>query len=200
MKKLLFLLVMMPTLIFAQKIKVISGNYDFLKDQNELNVEFNYDGMTFYNEKISEEEYIKRRVEDIGKNKGNAEADIWKKDWEHSKTNAFPGKFFTSMNKNTSLKSGSYPNAKYTLIMTTTWIYPGWFAAVMKQHGKVSSNLKFVETANRSNVLLEINSDKAPADLNWVGIPNNNDRIAEGYAKTGKTLAKLIASKANKKL
>jgi len=41
---------------------------------------------------------------------------------------------------------------------------------------------------------LEIESKEAPGD-NFVGVPNNNDRIAEGYAKTAKTLAKKISKK-----
>ncbi len=32
-------------------------------------------------------------------------------------------------------------------------------------------------------------------DFDFVGIPNTNDRIAEGYAKTAKSLAKLITKK-----
>ncbi|WP_159730513.1 hypothetical protein [Sphingobacterium sp. 18053] len=32
-------------------------------------------------------------------------------------------------------------------------------------------------------------------DFDFVGIPNSNDRIAEGYAKTAKSLAKLITKK-----
>jgi len=43
-------------------------------------------------------------------------------------------------------------------------------------------------------VLLEINSKDAIRN-NFVGILNNNDRIIEGYAKTAKSLAKMIAKK-----
>jgi len=99
------------------------------------------------------------------------------------------------MNKNCDIVTGRKESAPYTLIVQTTWIYPGWFAGVMKQHAKVSTLLRFIETANPSHVLLEINSEKAPGDIDFVGIPNTNDRIAEGYAKTGKSLAKFITKK-----
>ena len=65
----------------------------------------------------------------------------------------------------------------------------------MKQPAKVSTLLNFVETANPSNVVLSIQSEKALGDIAFVGIPNTNDRIAEGFAKTGKSLAKLIDKK-----
>lgn len=191
----LLLLVSAPLGTFAQKMKIISGNFDFLKDQKEINVEFDYRGMTFYNENILEEEYVKRREKEITANKGESEAKRWRADWDDSKNRVFVNKFLSLVNENTVLKLDKSPNAKYTLIVQTEWIYPGWFAAVMAQKAKVSTQLRFVETSNPTNSLLVITSEKAPGDIAFVGVPNNNDRIAEGYAKTGKTLAKLIAKK-----
>jgi len=180
--------------VSAQKMKVESGNFDFLKGQSELKVAFDYSKTTFYNEKMSEDEYIDKRVKEITGDKGKAEAEKWKNDWDYSKANSFVDKFLASMNKNMKIKSSAGANAKYTLIVETTWVYPGWFAGVMKQPAKVSTSLKFVETANPGNVLLVVSSKNAPGD-NFVGVANNNDRIAEGYAKTGKSLAKLIDKK-----
>src|SRR5690606_30545080 len=134
-------------------------------------------------------------TKEIGDDKGKAEADKWLADWEYSKENSFIDKFIASMNKNMKITASKDSDAKYTLIVETTWIYPGWFAGVMKQPAKVSTNLKFVETANPGNVLLVIGSKDAPGD-SYMGVANNNDRIAEGYAKTGKSLAKMIAKKA----
>lgn len=194
--KVLFILMLVsPYTLSAQKMKVITGNFDFLKGQQELNVIFDYAPMTFYNEKMSESDYLEKRNKDISSNKGTAEAENWKNDWDYSKSTAFPNKFFASMNKNCDIVTGKKESAPYTLIVQTTWIYPGWFAGVMKQHAKVSTLLRFIETANPSHVLLEINSEKAPGDFDFVGIPNTNDRIAEGYAKTGKSLAKFITKK-----
>lgn len=64
----------------------------------------------------------------------------------------------------------------------------------MKQPAKVTTNLKFVETANKSNVLLEITSDEAPGDQ-WGSNFSNETRIGEGFAKTAKSMSKLIVKK-----
>ena len=189
---LLFLQMVQPASVSAQKMKIVSGNFDFLKGQKELNITFDYEQMSFYNDKLSADEYVSRREKEITENKGKTEAENWKSDWEYSKTTSFPNKFMSTMNGNLDMETSRNPNAPYTLIVETIWIYPGWYAAVMKQHSKVSTRLKFVETANPSQVLLTITSDKAPGDINFVGIANNNDRIAEGYGKTGKSLAKMI--------
>lgn len=86
-------------------------------------------------------------------------------------------------------------NTKYTLIVETVWLYPGWDAGVMKQPAKVTTNLKFVETANKDTVLAEVTSENAPGDQ-WGSSFSNEDRLGEGYAKTGKSFAKLILKKA----
>lgn len=88
-------------------------------------------------------------------------------------------------------------NTPYTLIVQTVWLYPGWDAGIMNQEAKVSTNLKFVETANKSNVLLEITSEEAPGDQ-WGNNYSNESRIGEGYAKTAKSLSQMILKKAYK--
>ncbi|MFD1768534.1 hypothetical protein [Sphingobacterium suaedae] len=191
-------LLLTPTAAIGQKMKVVFGNFEFLRGQTNLNVVFDYTGATFYNEKMSEQDYVDKRMEEISKDKGADEAEVWRKDWDYSKSTTFVNKFLASMNKNLTIKSSADDaGAKYTVIVQTTWIYPGWFAGVMAQGAKVSTVLRFVETADHSKVLLEIDSQKAPGDIKFVGIPNNNDRMSEGYAKTGKTLAALIEKKLN---
>jgi hypothetical protein len=81
------------------------------------------------------------------------------------------------------------------LIVETTWVYPGWDAGVMKQPAKVTTLLKFVETENKANVVTEVTSKNAPGDQ-WGSSFSNEDRLGEGYAKTGKSFAKLILKRA----
>lgn len=200
MKKLFVVLtIMMSGFVQAQKMKVVSGNFDFLKGQTELNLVMDYSSMKFYKENMDENAYIKKREKDIlDSDKDQAEVENWKKDWEHSKNVRFVEKFLAFMNKNSRIKaSENNTEAKYTLRVETVWIYPGWFGGVMAQASKVSTVLKFVETANPEEVLLEITSKDAPGH-NAIGIPNNNDRIAEGYAKTSKSLAKMLSKKVKK--
>jgi hypothetical protein len=196
MKKfiLLAITVMAFTGAQAQKMKVESGTFDFLKGQSEINVVFNYENATYYKEKMTEEEYVAKRQKEIGEDKGKAEAEKWLKDWENSKQNDFIDKFITIFNKSMdkpkiTAKKGT--DAKYTVIVETVWIYPGWYVGFSKQPAKVSTNLKFIETANPGKVLLTISSKEAPGD-SFIGVANHNDRMAEGYAKTAKSLAGLI--------
>jgi hypothetical protein len=201
MKKLMMLAgLFVSYTMMSQDMEIVKGDFGFLKDQKEVNVEFDYSKMTLMKEKKSEAQYVEDRAKELNeKNKGVG--DIWKKKWNPSKELIWNPKFLELINvvflkdhKEVSFQE-DLKAAKYTLIVETVWIYPGWDAGIMKQPAKVSTNLKFVETANKSNVLVEITSENAPGDQ-WGNNYSNESRIGEGYAKTAKSLAKMLLKKA----
>jgi len=202
MKKItLIALLMVSAVTMAQKMKVVKGDYKFLNGQKELNVEFDYDDLKLMKDNVTEEQYVSQRASDLNeKSKGNG--DVWKKKWKTSREAIWNPKFLELLNKTYGNEKDvtiqeDLKSAKYTLIVDVVWIYPGWDAAVMKQHAKVSLNYKFVETNNKSNVLLEITSEEAPGDQ-WGNNFSNESRIGEGFAKSAKTLGKEIVKKAFK--
>jgi hypothetical protein len=201
MKKLMMLAgLFVSCTMMSQDMEVVTGDFGFLKDQKEINVEFDYSKMTLMKEKKTEAQYVEDRAKELNDDKKGV-GDIWKKKWNPSKELIWNPKFLELINvillKED--KEVSYQEdlnaAKYTLIVETVWVYPGWDAGIMKQPAKVSTNLKFVETANKSNVLLEISSENAPGDQ-WGNNYSNESRIGEGYAKTAKSLAKMLLKKA----
>ena len=128
-------------------------------------------------------------MEDIATASGREEAEKWKADWEYSKEKTFQDKFLASWNKNTTIEgSTKFEKTKYTLIVEPTWIYQGWFGGIMNDPAQLNTRMTFVETDNSANILMVVEGIKATGD-NVIGIPNNNDRIAECYAKTSKMLA-----------
>lgn len=201
MKKLVVIAVLfIASLVMAQKMKVTSGGFDFINNQKQFNVEFDHSKMTLMKENKTEAQYVEDRAKDLNdKTKGTG--DIWKKKWEASKVLIWNLKFLELMNvvlskegKDVSFQE-DLTEAKYTLIVETVWVYPGWDAGIMKQPAKVSTKLSFVETNNKSNVLLEISSENAPGDQ-WGNNFSNESRIGEGFAKTAKSLAKMLLKKA----
>lgn len=200
MKKVLALAVLfISSISFAQDMDVVKGDFGFLNGQKEINVVFDYSNMTLMKENKTEEQYVAERTKDLNdKNKGVG--DIWKKKWNASKELIWNPKFLELVNVVLSKKKvdmnfqEGLTSAKYTLIVQDIWVFPGWDIGMMKQPAKVSTRLKFVETANNSNVLLEITTDKAPGDQ-WGSNYSNESRIGEGFAKTGKSLAGTILKK-----
>ena len=193
------LILLFTSFAFAQKMKVTEGGFDFIKDQKSINVEFNYDNLKLFKKNLTNDEYVKERVADLEK-KGKGKGKAWKKSWIASRELIFAPKFLELMNRDLYEDEGisfeeGLTDAKYTLIVDVVWIYPGWNAAVMRKPAKLSTVLRFVETANRDNIVLEITSNNAPGNR-FGGTFSNEDRIGEGFAKTGKSLSKLIMKKA----
>ncbi len=197
MKKIAILTVLLvSSLAMAQKVKVKSGDYKFLAGQKEINVEFSYENLKVMDDKTTESQYVAERTADLNeKSKGNG--DSWAKKWEASKELSWQPKFLelvnvvlTKKDKDITFQEG-LTSAKYTLIVDVVWMYPGYNVVMVKKGAKVTTVLRFVETANKSNVLLELTSENAPGDI-FGGSFSNEDRIREGFAKTGKTLAALI--------
>lgn len=185
---LLFLLVLSAGLT-AQRIKVISGDYNFLKGEKFLKVVFRFEGVTFDRKKITEDEFITKRMNEIEKSKGKEESEKWRADWELTKTQTFPEKFVLSWNKNTKIEASThFEKTRYTLIVEPKWIHLGAFMPLASDPSLLTSTMTFVETDNPDHVLMVVEGIKATGD-NGFGIPNHNDRIAECYAKTGKMLA-----------
>lgn len=201
MKKIAIVLTFLLTVMVmhSQKMKIGEGNFDFIIDQKEINVEFVYDNMTLMKEKMTNDEYVEKRSADLEeKSRGNGK--VWKKKWDSSRELIWNPKFLELMNKYLGKEEDMYfaeglTDAKYTLIVETVWLYPGWDAGIMKQKAKVTTLLKFVETANKDNVLVEVSSKEAPGDQ-WGNNYSNESRLGEGYAKTAKSMAKLILKKA----
>lgn len=201
MKKLVFALFLISGVISAQDMNVVQGDFAFLKDQKEINIEFDYSNFTMMKENKPEAQYVEEHKADLDK-KAKGNGNIWQKKWIAAKEQIWTPKFleignivFSKAGKEINFQEGL--NTPYTLIVKTIWIYPGWDAGIMKQEAKVTTNLKFVDSADKSKVLLEINSEEAPGDQ-WGSTFSNESRIGEGYAKTAKSLSKMIIKKAYK--
>jgi len=155
--------------------------------------------MKLLKKNLTNDEYVKEHAAEMEKDtRGKGKS--WEKGWYASRELIYAPKFLELMNRYFHEDHGIYfdqglNDAQYTLIVETVWVYPGWDAGVMKQPAKVTTLLKFVETSNRDAVLAEVISANAPGNQ-WGSSFDNEDRIGEGYAKTGKSFAKYILKKA----
>lgn len=187
----LFLFLFTSFSVFSQRYKILSGDLKNLKDITEYNCTFDYKDMEV-NGFESEEAFLKDKIEkrkkyDDGKDlKGKAAA--FEKDWfEDRKDKYEPGfiAYFNEQLKDKNTKAGTNPEAKYTLNVKTTWIYPGYEVANVEP-AKISATITIYETTNPSNVLLIIAFDKS------IGIVKDyrgqGDRIKGAYEKLAKNL------------
>lgn len=195
MKKTLLLLLSFISIVFhAQDLKIESGNFDFLKDQTELNVELKFDNAVYQEKNFTEAQYLENRKEEIIARKGEKVWQNWTYQWKKFKDTEYVNYFFKGLNgksKKTLLDQNA--NAKYTLIIDAKWVYAGWYGGMIgSQEAKISGSLYFVETQNPSNVLMKINIDKFQGKQMNEQFSWEYGRIAAVYEVLGKQLKKEI--------
>lgn len=193
MKKLLLLVFLVfTTMIFAQKLKVVSGNFDFLKDQTEVNVELTFDSLLLMKENITEAEYLNKRKNDLLVNpkRGVKAWEKWNSEWEYYKTSVYPEKVLNALNNSRKIIFGRNVKTKYTLIVDGRWVNPGWQAGVITQPAILNTYIKFVETDNPSKVLMTLSS----IEIQGKSTSGSKDfimeyeRISSAYERTGRLL------------
>lgn len=173
--------------VSAQKIKVVEGNLDALKNETNINTEFTYDDLKVG--KMSEADYIAKKRGEVEK-KEAGKGDQWEKAWKEDRKNHYEPQFnnlFTKEGKfNIDLK------AKYTIIIHTTFIEPGYNIGISKKNAYIDAEAIVVETANKSKVIAKVTIHNAPGRTFWGGDFDSGIRIGEAYAKAGKELAQKI--------
>ncbi|MCI3937337.1 hypothetical protein MQX03_09000 [Chryseobacterium aahli] len=195
MKKLFLVLILaFSTAVFAQnQMNVVQGNFDFLREQADVNVEIKFENAVFQVENFTEEKYLEKRKTETLAKKSELAWQKWIADWERFKSTEYNAYFLKGINsKSKKINFKNDGNSKYTLIIDSKWIYAGWHGGLIGQEAKLTSDLIFVETENPSKVVMRLKGDQI------LGKPQNKDfvmeygRIAGAYEATGKELGKMI--------
>ena len=198
MKKLFLLvfMVIMTTAAFGQeKMNLVSGGFEVLKDQTEVNVELTFEDVLFMKENITETQYLENRKKQVLDNpkRGEKAWNMWTTEWERYKKEEYINYFTKGLNKTYKeilFKKDS--SAKYTLLLETKWIFPGWHAGLTMMTAEISGTIKLVETNNHSVVLAEVELNKFDRFVNNDEMVMEYGRIAGAYESAGRYLGKKI--------
>ncbi|MDO9254519.1 MAG: hypothetical protein Q7U54_03330 [Bacteroidales bacterium] len=195
MKKSIILMIFV-SLVFlaqAQKIKLVSGNLTFLKGEKSINLQYYYDNVKVGD--MDESNYIKKKVTEYNA-KEPGKGDKWLENWKNDRKTRYEPKFEELFNKyleevNTKAKEGD-ADAKYTLLIKTKMIEPGFNVGVVRRPAKIDVEVEISAAGSPENKLAELTIFDVPgADAMGFDF-DSGERISEAYAKLGKALAKYI--------
>lgn len=202
MKKLIYASVMAISFItadasLAQRVDLRSGDVGVLSGQKTVNVEYDYSEFAV-GKFATEQEYLdKKSAEYNAKEAGKGDA--WKKAWVEDRKARYEPKFEELFNKGLQDKGitavTARPDAQYTLIVKTKFIEPGFNVGVMRKNAYVDFEVDLVESANKSNKVAEIGMRNVPGGQFGGFDFDTGVRIAESYAKAGKSLAAFLDKK-----
>jgi hypothetical protein len=202
MKKLIYAAVMTIFAVgandsLAQRVDLKSGDVAVLSDQKTVNIEYDYSefGVGKF---ATEQEYLDKKAAEYNA-KEAGKGDTWKKAWVDDRKNRFEPKFEELFNKGMADKGlqvvQSRPDAAYTLIVRTKFIEPGFNVGVMRKNAYVDYEVDLVESANKSTKVAQLNMRNVPGGQFGGFDFDTGVRIAESYAKAGKSLAAFLDKK-----
>lgn len=189
------LFVSVSMVINAQKMTVTSGNLNVLKDQTEVNVELRFDNVSMMKENFTEAQYLENRKKDLLANpkRGEAGWQKWNGEWQRYKNEEYINYFAKGLNK--SYKKIAFKkesSAKYTLLLETNWVFPGWHGGMVVMTAEISGKIKLVETDNPSVILAEVDLNKFDRYVNNKEFVMEYGRVAGAYESIGRYLGREI--------
>ncbi|MBC8486924.1 MAG: hypothetical protein H8D45_12920 [Bacteroidetes bacterium] len=185
-------------MVYGQKIKLVSGDLNFLKGQKVLKVEYNYEDMSV-GKFDNEEDYIAQKVKDYNEDEPG-KGEKWREAWFNDRADRYQPFFEELINKyledNKVVVSPVSKDAKYTKILKTTFTEPGFNVGVARRPALINADVIFIETGNPDDELAKIEITKSPGSGAWGTDFDTGYRIQEAYAKCGKELGKYLSKKA----
>ncbi len=172
----------------AQKVKTTSGNDDILKSESSINIEFNYDNISVGKYK-NEPEYIAAKTEEYNK-KESGKGDSWAASWKNDRESRYQPKFIELFTLSSGMSVSK--DAKYTMIVKTISIEPGWNIGISRKNAEIDLEVWIVETANKSSKLATFTISNVPGGTAFGYDFDTGLRISEAYAKAGKSLGKSL--------
>ncbi len=196
--------ILLSASVSAQKIK--SDDLSLLKGQSEVNIRYDYASAAVGKFK-TEAEYLQKGTDERNAKKPGS-GDEWASRWNSNKDSRYQPVFEKKFNDaaescGLKVKPGS-ENAKYTLVVHTTFIEQGVETVVIGAAKSASVNLmiEVVETAAPGKVLATLTSNdnkpRSNARVSVGGVPVNKEvydygaRISECYETAGKSLGKYL--------
>ena len=201
-------LLFVTTLLYSQKIKILSGSFDELKNTKSFNLTFSYDRMRviMYSD---EDEYINERTEAINK-KEEGKGELWKAKWLLSKEEVLQPTLEKKLANVLSIKGisvGQNIEADYTIVVNITLCDYGMSKKNRSKRVSTFFDYKIVETKSskiviKTSEVMYIGGKQSVAGGFSPGygirVPSPWDnysvisRLKIAYAKSGKTLGEFL--------
>ena len=194
MKKILLVLVVLVTsLSYGQKMKVMEGSIKNLKGIKAFTLAFDYSNLQIP-KADSEEAYLQEKMA-MREKKENGAGVRFRESWFSDREERFHPKFIESFNKRGNVQVNE-ADSEYIMKIHTTKLYPGYNVGIVRHNAEIDAEVTVYEKANPTNILLK-GTYKDVQGKGAMGYDfDSGYRISECYAKLAKNIAKNIIKKA----
>jgi hypothetical protein len=184
----LLMIMMCAPMVTAQKIKMTNGKISDLKGTEKIRIEYDYSDLgvgKFENE----EEYVAEKVAEKNDDEAGS-GDQWREAWYNDRPTRYEPKFEELLSKNTtSFECGQDVDSDVIMQVHTTFIEPGFNVGVARKPASINLEVRFIQGNKLLSSMLVLNSPGSGA----MGYDfDAGYRIAEAYAKAGKSLGRYL--------
>jgi len=186
------------TMSVSAQVKLVSGDMKALKGQKEVILKYDYSNMGVGKYKNADD-YTSEKVAEMNKKKEGS-GDEWLVKWTSDRTERFEPSFRKDFNDEVesfglSGKDDS-PDAKYTLIVRTTFTEPGFNATMAigfaKKPATIDVIIDLVETANPGTVIGSAEIKKIQSKSMGGYDYDTGGRIESCYERAGEYMGKYL--------
>ncbi|MBL7766116.1 MAG: hypothetical protein JNJ58_08495 [Chitinophagaceae bacterium] len=171
----------------AQRIKKISGNPAPLASEKQVNIIFKYDHVRV-GKYEDEKDYVADKKAEYNK-KESGKGDKWESSWIGDRVGRYEPNFIEMFEKYTPFSVGNYSSAKYTMIVSTTRIEPGYNIYISRKNAEIDLEVEIIETATQTSVA-KYTIKSAPGRTFGGNDYDTGLRIEEAFATAGKHFGK----------
>jgi hypothetical protein len=189
---LLTLTLFIPSIVFAQKVKLISGSLDVLKGQAQILLQFSYEDLLIGTD-TPERDYLQRKKNEWDLKESGAGA-AFEKYWYDSRKNYYELMFSHHFSKSSGL-SVARTLAQYTIVVHTKRIEPGWNAGLVYKGAIVEGEAWLVASDRVYAPLAKITFEKCTGDQIPGGDFEMGIRIQSAYHVAAQEIGKLVKKK-----
>jgi hypothetical protein len=178
----------------AQKI-TLDGDIDALKDEKSMTIEFNYDSMKIGKYNNTNDDYVAHKKDDLNK-KYPGKGDAWALVWVEARKAKYEPAFKEGFESSSAISTNAKSDSKYTLILKTTFIEPGFhIKMIAKENAVVNAEAWIVENSDKNKIVATINIERAVGKAPGDNDEDTYNRISNAYKRTGEALGNLIKGK-----
>ncbi len=193
-KQIIFLIIVLFAIaVNSQKLKIIKGGLEALEGVSEYNIVFDYSNITIA-QYDSEEAFLKDKMK-LREDKERGAGVKFKKQWFSNRDSLYEPKFikyfndfFTSKTKIKVMKDG---NAKYTMLINTVFVYPGYNVGVWGEESKLKATITVYEAESPDNIIFTTKEVYVKGRATY----NSKNRIANSYIFLARRIAAYLRRK-----
>ncbi len=181
--------------LFAQKYETNLGSLKNIEGISEYKVVFEYDSLLKIPNYDSEASFITFQI-NKRERKIKGSGRIFKEQWFGNRKNIYEPEFIKEFNnfklKKRKINIGKEnPNANHTMVITTSFIYPGYDATVWGEDTKLEVTITIYKNDSKDNILY------ATKIVKIHGRPSSDEfeRVKTAYGELGKATSKHFCRK-----